>query len=181
MRGAVSAAVVLALVVPSITVAGNPSAVCSDLYNNYWKGVEKAGQKHGASSLLEGQTLIPCAPPPCCFEINGSFSPKTQRTSLRSLASSTNSASNRVLAEFEIAQPRDVWDVVPQFGQAPELLDAKGPAYVVIFEGPVIATLVGRDGIHPDKLINVMCVVDGDGTPTLYTDIDFSGMSIPAT
>ncbi len=80
---------------------------------------------------------------------------------------------------FEIADPADIWAYVPRMGKAPELLEAKGPAYVVIYDGPVRAPLVGQAGIHEETLQGVMCLVDGDGVPTLYTDIDFAGLTVP--
>jgi hypothetical protein len=81
---------------------------------------------------------------------------------------------NRATASFEIRDAREVWRFLPAMKMAPELLEVKGTAFVVLFDN-----WTGQGAFGPVVGSNVVCVVDGAGNPNTYTDVARDGLSVP--
>ena len=85
---------------------------------------------------------------------------------------------NSVLRAFELARPDLVWNVLPAMGMAPELIDAAGPALVVVFDGEYSAPWSDDSGKQA-RVAEAVCVVDAEGTANIYFNVSRQGMTLP--
>jgi hypothetical protein len=93
-------------------------------------------------------------------------------------------ATNTVETSFTIPAARDIWDYFPALGKSPELENDASPAFVVVFSGdysiplaggPVVGAASGQPGVYHD----VICVVQANGTPNIYTGVSRQGYRHP--
>ncbi|MGI8659189.1 MAG: hypothetical protein ACR2K4_10565 [Candidatus Limnocylindria bacterium] len=66
-------------------------------------------------------------------------------------------------------------------GLAPELDAAKTPFSVVVFEGPheavpIYPALLGNGNMAIPDPVQVVCVIEPDGTENYYSDVDLAGL-----
>jgi hypothetical protein len=84
-----------------------------------------------------------------------------------------------VRAAFALVHASDFAAHFPRAGDMPELAANPAPAFVVVFDGPVVLPYVGFDTGGPPREIvpdnNVVCVfVDND--QTWYTNVNLTGL-----
>jgi hypothetical protein len=82
-----------------------------------------------------------------------------------------------VLGQFAVDRASEVRAHIPRMGTAPELDQSDQPAYVVIFDGPVVLAVGGGPGRAtepPGGYSGVVCVAL-DVQPIFYTDVDTAG------
>lgn len=85
---------------------------------------------------------------------------------------------NTVETYFELDDASQVWDYVPAFKGAPELLEDPGPALVVLFSGEYTGGWRGANG-GPAKAQQVMCVATPNHV-NVYLDVSRSGFRKPS-
>ena len=81
------------------------------------------------------------------------------------------------MGTFEVASANQVRAHIPRMAPAPELDSATGPAYVVLFKGPVelpVSHFVKP--VTPTRYTGVICVVV-NSVPEYYADVDTTGWS----
>lgn len=85
-----------------------------------------------------------------------------------------------VLAEFDLPQGMDFWDVFPDAGLAPEL-EGRSGLQLIVYDGPVELTNVsGIPGIPRETSVtDAVCVVRPNGDASLYYDIPRARMNLP--
>ena len=86
--------------------------------------------------------------------------------------------SNTVLAEFDLAHARDIWQRLPAMLRAPELEQDERPAHVIVFGGSFETTDLGATGYggpKPQTLSDVVCVIQADGTLNIYYGVSREG------
>lgn len=91
------------------------------------------------------------------------------------------SNSAEVVAAFEIARGKDIWQFLPAMAQAPGLENDTGRAFVIVY-GPLIEPPGAAGGIGmspPDRLPNAVCVVQADGDATLHYNVSRAGLRTP--
>jgi hypothetical protein len=87
---------------------------------------------------------------------------------------------NKVLAEFDISRPSDIFRVFPAMLKSPELMDDPAPAHVVVFAGDFdLNGMISGPGNVP-LVQDAVCVVQADGTVNLYDGVSRAGMNLPA-
>lgn len=91
-----------------------------------------------------------------------------------------NSSLNPVLETVELVRADAIWEIVPAMRLAPELENVKGAGYAVIFANDWQGLLMGRTGLQlevvkPAPGTAVVCVIDGEGTPNIYTNVPLNG------
>lgn len=86
--------------------------------------------------------------------------------------------------EFQVPSVPELRSRIPKFGLAPELDAAKGPFSLVVFEGPNEAVPIypallgnGEGAAIPDP-VQVVCVVEPNGTENYYSDVDSAGLNL---
>ena len=72
---------------------------------------------------------------------------------------------------------------IPLFGLAPELDTAKGPFSLVVFEGsheavPIYPALLGNGDMAIPDPVQVVCVIEPNGTENYYSDVDLAGLNL---
>ena len=85
---------------------------------------------------------------------------------------------NTIEADIQLAAARDVWKVLPALGISPELETDNRPAHLIIFKGEykISGILLGRPGFpNPNRLSQVVCVIQEDGTKNLYVNVARDG------
>jgi hypothetical protein len=97
-----------------------------------------------------------------------------------SAACGADDQKNVVLARFDLAHARSVWQRLPNLGLAPELL-VDSPATVIVFNGPTTHVLSvapadpGQPAVEmPVTRDHVICVFV-NGIPNVYSKVDFTG------
>lgn len=79
--------------------------------------------------------------------------------------------SNTIEAEIQLDAARDVWKVLPALLKSPELEVDDRPARLIVFRGEYDSSAIAFGTKVPQRLSNVICVVQADGTVNLYTDV----------
>lgn len=97
---------------------------------------------------------------------------------LRLRACGADFPGNKVLASFEMAHGGEIWQHFPAMGLAPELSEASGTAFVVVFDGEYTASWLDDAG-NPAVVMDVVCVVTADGTVNVYYDVSRTGFRLP--
>lgn len=89
---------------------------------------------------------------------------------------------NTIEADIQLAAARDVWKVLPALGISPELETDNRPAHLIIFKGEykkgeykISGIWLGRPGAAPNRLSQVVCVIQEDGTLNLYVNVARDG------
>lgn len=91
---------------------------------------------------------------------------------------------NTVETTFTIPAARDIWDYFPALGKSPELENDASPAFVVVFSGDYSRAIaggpVGTSATREATVYQgVICVVQANGTPNIYTDVSREGYRQP--
>ena len=84
---------------------------------------------------------------------------------------------NVALEQFSIAAARDIWLEFPALARSPEL-ESDTPARVVVFRDGYdakAAGIVGNIGSRAANLDKVVCVIQADGTRTVYANVSLQG------
>ena len=83
---------------------------------------------------------------------------------------------NTIEADIQLAAARDVWKVLPALGISPELETDNRPAHLIIFKGEykISGISFARPGA-PNRLSQVVCVIQEDGTLNLYVNVARDG------
>lgn len=84
---------------------------------------------------------------------------------------------NVALEQFSITAAKDIWLEFPALARSPEL-ESDTPARVVVFKDGYDANeagVVGNIGSRAATLDKVVCVIQADGTRTVYTNVSLQG------
>lgn len=77
----------------------------------------------------------------------------------------------------EVARAASIRDRLPSMGFSPELWSDARPAFVVLFKDGFVPPPMAGIGEPPGMLDRAVCVVQGDGTVNLYSNVSREGFS----
>ena len=99
------------------------------------------------------------------------LAPMATAATLSDEARKCGGESNTIEAEIQLDAARDVWKVLPALLKSPELEVDDRPARLIVFRGEYDSSAIAFGTKVPQRLSNVICVVQADGTVNLYTDV----------
>jgi hypothetical protein len=85
----------------------------------------------------------------------------------------------RVSAYFRVPDGNDIWDHFPEMGRSPEIKGKSG-LFVALYDGEVSGLFTGQPGVSRGPVTEVLCVVDPEEGPIIYSNVSRQGMQLPS-